>query len=618
MAGRFRRLGLVLAILALLLLAGAVAGGLLWLARSPDALRWAANRIESALGGRLRLHGLSGFAGAPVLDRARDLRAGRRAHRAAGHRDRVEPARAALARGRHLLARYPSRGRRASCRAATRSCCPPRSPCRSTSAPTRSTSMRSRFASGPRRRYFPRRDARRIAAVAPGTKWRRWASARPGARCPARCAWGRTPDFPLDGETSPGPWRTCRSTGALDATRGRLARADRVAGERASAPPRGAGTRAPAPVRGREDRGDAGALEVRRPRQAVRRRARHRDRRRWRSSSRPGTTAHGPLRARERGARHAVRGPDSAGRGDGTFRVADRAFEIRSWTPTSAAQAARAGSCNSLGRRGPRPRRRAPRPRRTATSSSRRPRSTAASTPGSRASDAAHDGDARAARPPASRSRPRDRANEVEVTRLAVNHRGGRLDGRGRIRLDGPQAFARTCASTASTRPVFADAPSARLTGSTRFEGHSRPRGAAAAASNCGTAACGPLPLSGNGSITRGRAPGRDARHDAAHRRQRAASRRRVRRAGRRPRVPAGRAAAVGHRSAARRAAQAEGTVSGRVTQPAFASRLRARSSPSRTTAPPRRARRGNVHPWTRSGLQSCRHAANASRCPTR
>lgn len=58
MPGRFRRLGLALAILALLLLAGA--GGVLWLARSPDALRFAANRIEAALGGRLELRGLSG------------------------------------------------------------------------------------------------------------------------------------------------------------------------------------------------------------------------------------------------------------------------------------------------------------------------------------------------------------------------------------------------------------------------------------------------------------------------------------------------------------------------------------------------------------------------------
>jgi translocation and assembly module TamB len=58
MPGRSRRLGLALAILALLVLAGA--SGMLWLARSPDALRWAANRIESALGGRLELHGLSG------------------------------------------------------------------------------------------------------------------------------------------------------------------------------------------------------------------------------------------------------------------------------------------------------------------------------------------------------------------------------------------------------------------------------------------------------------------------------------------------------------------------------------------------------------------------------
>ncbi len=58
MPGRFRRLGLVLASIALLLLAGA--GGVLWLARSPDALRFAAHRIESALGGRLELHGLSG------------------------------------------------------------------------------------------------------------------------------------------------------------------------------------------------------------------------------------------------------------------------------------------------------------------------------------------------------------------------------------------------------------------------------------------------------------------------------------------------------------------------------------------------------------------------------
>ncbi len=58
MAGRLRRLWILLAALALL--AGAIAGGLLWLAKSPGALRFAANRIEAALGGRLQLHGLSG------------------------------------------------------------------------------------------------------------------------------------------------------------------------------------------------------------------------------------------------------------------------------------------------------------------------------------------------------------------------------------------------------------------------------------------------------------------------------------------------------------------------------------------------------------------------------
>ncbi len=68
MASRFRRLRFVL--LALLLLAGAVAGGLLWLARSPQALRFAANRIEAALGGRLQLEGLSGSL-------AREFRIGR-------------------------------------------------------------------------------------------------------------------------------------------------------------------------------------------------------------------------------------------------------------------------------------------------------------------------------------------------------------------------------------------------------------------------------------------------------------------------------------------------------------------------------------------------------------
>jgi translocation and assembly module TamB len=58
MAARFRRLRVTLAVLALVVLAAA--GGLLWLAQSPAALRFAANRIESALGGRLALHGLSG------------------------------------------------------------------------------------------------------------------------------------------------------------------------------------------------------------------------------------------------------------------------------------------------------------------------------------------------------------------------------------------------------------------------------------------------------------------------------------------------------------------------------------------------------------------------------
>ncbi len=69
MAGRFRRIGILLVILALLAAAGAA--GVLWLARSPDALRWAAGRIEAALGGRLQLHGLSGsLARAFMVERA--------------------------------------------------------------------------------------------------------------------------------------------------------------------------------------------------------------------------------------------------------------------------------------------------------------------------------------------------------------------------------------------------------------------------------------------------------------------------------------------------------------------------------------------------------------------
>jgi translocation and assembly module TamB len=53
-----RRLVIPLAIIALL--AGAFFAGVQWLARSPDALRWSAARIEAALGGRLELRGLSG------------------------------------------------------------------------------------------------------------------------------------------------------------------------------------------------------------------------------------------------------------------------------------------------------------------------------------------------------------------------------------------------------------------------------------------------------------------------------------------------------------------------------------------------------------------------------
>ena len=65
-----RRPWLVLAVL-LLLVVGAAAGGALWLARSPDALRWAAARIEAALGGRLQLRGLSGsLARSFVVDHA--------------------------------------------------------------------------------------------------------------------------------------------------------------------------------------------------------------------------------------------------------------------------------------------------------------------------------------------------------------------------------------------------------------------------------------------------------------------------------------------------------------------------------------------------------------------
>jgi len=53
-----RALGILSAILLVILAAGA--GGLLWFAESPAALRWAADRVESAFDGRLRIAGLSG------------------------------------------------------------------------------------------------------------------------------------------------------------------------------------------------------------------------------------------------------------------------------------------------------------------------------------------------------------------------------------------------------------------------------------------------------------------------------------------------------------------------------------------------------------------------------
>jgi translocation and assembly module TamB len=53
-----RASGILLAILLVVLAAGA--GGLWWLAESPAALRWAADRVESAFDGRLRIAGLSG------------------------------------------------------------------------------------------------------------------------------------------------------------------------------------------------------------------------------------------------------------------------------------------------------------------------------------------------------------------------------------------------------------------------------------------------------------------------------------------------------------------------------------------------------------------------------
>jgi autotransporter translocation and assembly factor TamB len=49
---------------------------------------------------------------------------------------------------------------------------------------------------------------------------------------------------------------------------------------------------------------------------------------------------------------------------------------------------------------------------------------------------------------------------QVEVTRLAVIHRGGRLDGQGRIRLDGPRAFAADLRFNGIDPSAFTDARS--------------------------------------------------------------------------------------------------------------------------------------------------------------
>ncbi len=91
---------------------------------------------------------------------------------------------------------------------------------------------------------------------------------------------------------------------------------------------------------------------------------------------------------------------------------------------------------------------------------------------------------------------------EVSVSRFSVNHRGGRLDGHGRIRLDGQQSFAADLRFNGIDPSRFTDAPSARLSGSTRLEGSLAPAWRLQGRFELRDSLLRGLPVSGSGSVS--------------------------------------------------------------------------------------------------------------------
>lgn len=470
MPGRFRRLGLALAILALLLLAGA--GGVLWLARSPDALRWAANRIESALGGRLELHGLSGslahrfvveravFAQGGVHIELRDIeiawslrallsRAVDISSLRVGHVDvRVEPSGEPIELPDSLALPVDIRAKAVAIGALEVRI--------AESEPLHFRELTLGYRGG--------RTRHEVESLGIGTPWGPVSGA---------LAMGAHADFPVEGRIA---WTLADLPveGALDAT---------VAGSlgRIELPVTGVllghAVTGSARLRLFED-AKIEAMQAR-----------------WRSVDLATLLEGAPVTAIDVDAvlepapdtllagrfqlANAAPGPLSGERiplvaARGRFLVAEGALAVSgldadlgsAGTARGGIQVSSAGAVLGLD------------VARLDLDGLHEELATTALDGRIDARLAGSDQGATAtlAQPGLRLSVEASRHGEqVEVTRLAVNHRGGRLDGRGRIRLDGPRAFAADLRFDGIDPSTFTDAPSARLTGTTRVEGSLAP-----------------------------------------------------------------------------------------------------------------------------------------------
>ena len=497
MAGRYRRLWVLLAALALL--AGSITGGLLWLASSPDALRFAASRIESALGGRLRLEGLSGSL-------AREFRVERATFVHGGVRVELLELRIAWS-VRALLSRAVDisslRIRRVDVRVT-----PSGDPIVLPASLALPIDLRA--------------DAVDVGEVevrvdtAPPLVFRNVSLAYRGGRArheiedlrvqspwgpiSGRLRVGARRDFPLDGAFA---WTLADLPveGQLDATvTGTLERielpvtgtvlAHAVAG-RASLRP--FGSPQIEAVQARWSAVDLAKLFDGLPASAIDVVA----------TLEP--TPEARLAGRF-GLDNASPGTWSSGRlpliaASGRFRVADRALEITAldanlgdagaargdlrFSSTGAALGLDVTRVNLAGLH-----------------------ATLARTALAGRIDATLDGETQRATATLAQRDLRlaveasRRGDQIEVARLAVNHRGGRLDGSGRLRLDGPRAFSADVRFSGIDPSRFVAAPRARLTGSTRLEGSLTPSWRVQGRFDLRDSRLRGLPLAGDGAIS--------------------------------------------------------------------------------------------------------------------